>query len=190
MAGLRSSKKSENLLESAPRCIIDIIQPTLNALAKVGMTNGTDNGQDTRVDSSIKFILGSTLRMLHDQVYGQIMFRDRNGIPQSMKNAKARYDDSDQAFRKLVQKHSGDDEALVSDPEYHRITEWLSVNDARFTSYRQLIDVFSEVYTHVTGVAFEYTPRQQSTMTQAVLSAAEKATRLKNLEAYKARIAA
>ena len=176
MAGMRSSKKTANVLESAPDCIMDILQPLLSALAEVKA--GPETGPEQAPDSGLRFVVGSILRTLHDQVYGQITFRDRNGVPQSIQNAKQRFDGSDQAFRKLVQKHGGDDEALISDPEYSRIAGWLRVNEARFTAYKQLIDTFNTVYTACVGTSFEYTPRVQKPMEAAVLSAAEKAKRI------------
>jgi hypothetical protein len=90
-----------------------------------------------------------------------------------MPNAKQRFDTSEEQFRKLVAKHSGNDEALVSDPDYDRIAGWFGVNEARFTCYRRLIDAFEAVYATVSGQPFTWAPRIPTKVAAAILSAEE-----------------
>jgi hypothetical protein len=170
MANVRTSKKLENVAASIESNLMDILMPVLQALPKPA----SDNGHDLPTDGSLKFIIGSVLQLLHEQTYGQLSFRDkRTGAMVAIPNARQRFETSEEQFRKLVAKHSGNDEALVSDPDYDRIAGWFGVNEARFTAYRRLIDCFEAVYTTCAGTPFTWAPRVPTKVETAVLSAAE-----------------
>jgi hypothetical protein len=180
MAG---TKKQVTVVGDLESHLMDLIAPVLAALPRPI----SDVGHDAPTDGSIGFIYSSVINLLMEQTYGELSFRDkRTGAITAMPNAKQRRDNSEEQFRKLQQKHSGNDDALVSDPDYERIVGWKHVNDARFTCYMRHIDAFTAVYTAVTGKPYEWVPRTPRAIEAKVISASEKKRRLEELKALAA----
>jgi hypothetical protein len=180
MAG---TKKNVTVVGDAESHLMDFIAPVLHALPRPT----SDNGHDLPTDGSLKFIYGAILQLLMEQTYGQLTIRDkRTGAITSIPNAKARFENSEEQFRKLQQKHAGNDEALVSDVDYERITGWYKVNEARFTCYRRHIDTFSAVYRVVAGTDFSWVPRVPNQVETRVVSASEKKARLAEVKLMRA----
>jgi hypothetical protein len=172
MAG---TKKNVTVVGDAESHLMDFIAPVLDALPRPN----SDNGHDLPTDGSLKFIYGAMLQLWMEQTYGQLTIRDkRTGAITSIPNAKTRFENSEEQFRKLQAKHSGNDEALVSDVDYDRITGWLRVNEARFICNRRHIDALTAVYVQVAGHPFTWVPRVPTQVETKVVSAAEKKAKL------------
>jgi hypothetical protein len=187
MAG---SKKTVNVIHTVESTLTDAFAPVLQAIANMNAGH-QDQGLAHATDGSLKFLVGTWLSSIYEQCYGDITIRDRrtNALT-NIPNAKQRYETSQTLFEKLQAQHSGNDDALVSDPNYDRVVGWKHVNDARFDSYRGLIDSLSAVYKSVSGTDYVWVPRKATQMQDAVLTAEQKASRLKALQDMKARMAA
>jgi hypothetical protein len=189
MAG-RSSKRDVNLAEVLESVLTDIIQPSLNALKETPARAGDNTGPGTQVAGTFKFILGDFAQRLHDQLKGMegyLPSKDGRSFPALI----TRYQDSLGQFETLQGRHSGDDEGLTSDPNFHRVTSWLRYNECNVTAVRQIYDAVCGVYAQVVGTSF--VPRKMEVRTTAVgaamVDAAAKAANAKALAELRAKAA-
>jgi hypothetical protein len=150
----------------------------VSATANQGITTAEDVGHKAPVHNQLRWFLTTACQNIHDtlRAVGRT-FPD--GRPNY--SLKDRRDYSQSSFIKLVSKYGDDQEAIVTDPTYDRITKWMEANYKSYDLFVMLEEVFQTLHLDVCGEPWKPYERKPNTAMAGAINEAAKKVALERL---------
>jgi hypothetical protein len=173
-----------NLVESA----VDIFKRLIENSVEAAKRNGPDNGHAIPTQPNLVWFFRRICQVCYEtlDLEGRVSQQSGKRV-YSLKETLAYREEQ---FRKLQAKHSGDDENLVSDPQYDPISRSLDSAVENFSVFLMLDAWAKEMFAHVThGEDFKPWVAPTNTVIKAAMDKASAAKRLEELAALRQKVA-
>jgi hypothetical protein len=176
-----TTKDMGDLAKVLTETMLALFSPAIEAVgatANQGITTAEDVGHKAPVHNQLRWFLTTACQNIHDtlRAVGRT-FPD--GRPNY--SLKDRRDYSQSSFIKLVSKYGDDQEAIVTDPTYDRITKWMEANYKSYDLFVIMEQVFQDLHMQVCGEAWKPYERKKDTAISAGMADAVKKAALERL---------
>lgn len=183
-----TTKVSENNMGNACEQVIDGLKRLCDNAIDAAKQNGPDSGQNIPVQPNLVWFFRRMCQVVYETLDLQGRVSNQNG--RRVYSLRETLEFREKQFSDLQSKHTGNDEALVTDPQYDTVARNLNSAIENFSVFLLLDSIAKEMFSYVThGEEFKPWVAPTNTVMKAAIDAATAEKRKAELAALRAKSA-